>query len=668
MKSRHRPFTSVLITAICFSLVLAFVPDADAVTYTWDGGGNPDDGGNWSDQNNWIKDSGYPSAAADVAVLPAPTVARYITNNVATTIDTLIMGDYANSYLVLGADMEARYFDGDPNGNVAKLDPNGYTFTFEKGDTAYFAKITGDGAVVKTGTDQVTLNGQDNYTGSLTVSNGVAKFRAGAWDTLSGLTVENGGAAWLEDPTEDGFITNITLNGHGYGSRGALHFTYQPYTCDGDITVATDANIKLGSTITITLDGDIDGPGVLTLDPGSGEIDIGGSSITYSNKLIVTNGTVVISGDLPNITNIWVDAGGVLEGLEVQFPNADVIETNGGVWIQNLSATWTGGGDGSNWTDTANWSPSIVPTNTATIPTPASAETIVVNAPANLGTLVIADSALITVRFAESMEIGTIDPDPTGSNHKFYIDSGSTLTVHQCNQSYLTRLDGPGHFRKVGTSSVIANGGQDISGTITVAEGLLKFRAGAWDSAASLTVEDGGAAWLEDPTEDGFITNITLNGSGNGSYGALHFTYQTYTCDGDITAATDANIKVGSAITITLDGDIDGPGVLTIEAGSGQIDIGGTYNFAVDGASGNKIIADSGTIDISGATLVLTTVGVASESEYVVIDYSGAGSVSGEFATETLPEGWQIEYNGTANNPDCVVAERPPPGVVILVR
>ena len=61
--------------------------------------------------------------------------------------------------------------------------------------------------------------------------------------------------------------------------------------------------------------------------------------------------------------------------------------------------------------------------------------------------------------------------------------------------------------------------------------------------------------------------------------------------------------------------------------------------------------------------------GIASAKEYVVIDYSGDGTLVGEFAEVLgLKSGYELVYDGTDDNPDCVVLLVGPKGSLLLLR
>jgi len=623
---------------------------------TWTGSG---DGSSWSDTSNWSPEI----VPTNVATLPYPGSTRTVRVDVATNVNQLAMANGALNIVELDADLAVTLVDHpDDAGGNAEIDLNGNTLTVDSGSALYFPRIDGAGTFEKIGTGTVVLNGELSYTGSFMVRNGILAFRCGDFSATS-MIVTNGGTARSHDVCAT-FPGTIEIHGDGYTSLGAIYFNANGESLDSDVTVASDAKMKASSSRTVTLTGNILGPGVLTLE-GPGTIEVDNMSITYSNKFVVTNGSVVINGNLPNITNIWVDAGGELEGQQSQFPNATVIETNGGVWLSTANATWTGNGDGSNWTDTANWSPEVVPTNVATIPLPGAARIIVVDAPASLAQLAMADGANNQLKLNADMVITLVDhADDAGGNVKIDLN-GNTLTVSSGSALYFPRIGGAGSFVKIGTGQVTLQGSLPYTGSFTASNGVLAFRCGDY-SAASATVVDGATAKSHDVCSV-MPGTITINGNGYSSRGAIEFATSTDTCASDITVATDAKIECTAAATITLTGSISGPGDLTLET-AGTLDLDGTYNFAIDGAAGNKIIAYAGDVNISGATLTVSGEGSGTESEYVVIDFSDSGTVTGTFATENLPEGWTIDYDGTDENPDCVVVELPPPGLQMLFK
>jgi len=376
-------------------LLILAAREAGGTDFVWDGNGDANNGGDWSNPLNWNLDSGTPDDSgdnADISLSPNPTVDRFISNDVATTIGTLTAEDDANSYLVLYADLTLDTFTGGHDRWLSHVQLNGYTFTVgssHAGGYIYLPKLDGPGTFIKNTIGTATLQGEDEFTGTMIVSDGTLQFRSSAWDTTTLMTVLDGATAF-QMGTGASMPTNIAINGNGYNDTGALRFGVTD-SHDTVITVSTDSKMTQSSGTT-TLDGDVKGTGCLTLE-GPGTWVLAGAGVTFTNKLIITNGTVQVGGDFPDLINIIVDQDGVLEALASQFPSGTIVTQNGGIWNQPDSASWTGGGDGSNWTDTANWAPPVVPTNVATIPYPASARTIFVDAAATVDQLAMAEGA-----------------------------------------------------------------------------------------------------------------------------------------------------------------------------------------------------------------------------------------------------------------------------------
>ena len=632
----------------------------------WTGGG---DGSNWTDVANWAP----PVVPTNVATIPYPASSRTIYLDAATTLAQLALAEGANNKLELQADLTVDLVDhpSDDGYPGAKIRLNGNTLTVRSGSVTYFPALNDDvgGSLVKNGTETVRVITEDNFTGSMIVNNGVLYFYGGVWDVSSGLTVNNGGQAYVSE-TGPELPPDVTINGPGYGNAGAVEFGGGTDDCGSDITVATDSKMKRLAGGTTTLTGDILGNGVLTLE-GPGAWILGGTSITYTNKLIITNGTTQISGDFPDLKHVRVDAGGVLEALPTQIPSATVVETNGGVWNVPDSAAWTGNGDannGGNWSDTANWSPSVVPTNQADLQATLSTARYITNDVAwTVDTIVMEDHANNHLVLGADLTVNTIDGDHDKYKGTIHMN-GYTLTVGQDigTGNYFPGLDGSGLFVKVSTGTVTFQGADTYTGSIIVSNGTLRFRSSLWDTTTLMTVIDGATAELIESSSS-FPTNIVINGTGYSSAGALKFSV-TETCASDITLGSDSKIVAASTAAATLTGNITGPGDLTFTAGAGGFDLDGVYNFAINGAAGNKIIADSGDVDISGATLTVTGEGSGTAPEYVVIDFSGSGTRTGTFAVENLPDGWTIDYDGTDLNPDCVVVSLPPPGLQLIFK
>jgi len=644
------------------------------VSATWTGGG---DSSNWTDTANW----GPSIVPSDTATIPdlGPLPSTVVVIDTATNVNTLALTSDPDIVVRLDADLTVSNVTG--NAWQAYLELNGHTFTISSSSPGnYLPNLRGGGGLlVKVGPGECGVpndtSGSPGYSGNFVISNGLFKMSGGAIGRggSTNMTIHDGARVRI---TSNPFGTklfpsNVVIHGDG-GGLGVLDNDLGTLNFEPALNVGSAALVTTGNGQSMNLQGKISGSGQsLTLDGnGGGDFDLIAIGSTYAHKIIVTNGTVVISGTFPSLTTIWVDAGGVLEGLQSQFPLATVVETNGGVWNQVLSATWTGAGDGSNWTDTANWTPQIIPSETATIPDlgPLPSTLVFVDTPTNVDTLALAADTDVRVRLGADLTVSNVSP----MAWQAYMElNGHTLTIWEAAGTYLPNFTGGGGlFVKVGPGSAYApNSSTGYSGDYIISNGTFTVGGGqlGQGGSANMTIHDGATVQIYNDGLLSFPSNVVIHGDGGTGDGAIRNGSKANFYP-DITVASDALIY-NASVTITLHGDITGPGNLTFGTSSGDHDLDGMYNFAVSGASANKIIADSGDVDISGATLSVSGEEGATEAEYVVIDFSAAGSsVSGTFATENLPSGWLLEYNGTAANPDCVVLEQPPPGLQVIIK
>ena len=641
---------------------------------TWTGGG---DGSNWTDTANWSP----AIVPTNRATIGSPPSLRTVVVDAPSYVETFDLASSANNRIRLDADLTVSNF---VTSDQAYMEMNGNTLTVSSSSGVYLPNLTGGGGLfVKVGPGDCGVpNNSVGYSGNYVISNGLFNMAGGATGRggSTNMTIHDGARVRIaHDPFGTGlFPSNVVIHGNGGGlgvldddksaGVGGALLNFYP-----DLNVASAALVTCDDGLTMKLWGDISGEGeTLTLDglaPVGGTFDLAGQNSTYGKKLIVTNSTVTISGNFPNITNIWVDAGGVLEGLQSQFPLATVIETNGGVWVKSQSATWTGAGDGSNWTDTANWTPQIIPSETATIPDlgPLPSTVVVVDTATNVITLVLADDPDVRLRLDADLTVSNM---PSGAWRPYVELNGHTLTIQQAGGTYLPNFTGGGGtFVKIGPGSCYSpNTSYGYTGDYVISNGTFVVGGGLIGQGGStnLTIHDGATVVIYNDGLLSFPSNVVIHGDGGTGDGAIRNGNKTKFYP-DITVASNALIYNATVLPLTLYGDITGPGELALESVSGDFDLDGTVNFVVSGAAANSIIADNCDVDIRDATLVLTADGFPSQPEYVVIDYS-VGTLSGEFSDVTLPDRWLLIYDGTSSNPDCIVAERPAPGAIFTLR
>ncbi|EBT1241026.1 fibronectin-binding autotransporter adhesin ShdA [Salmonella enterica subsp. enterica serovar Newport] len=188
--------------------------------------------------------------------------------------------------------------------------------------------VTGEGQIVKSGSDELIVTGDNNYSGGTTISGGT--LTADHADSLGSGDIDNSGVLKVGE----GELENI-LSGSGSLVK----------TGTGELTLSGDNSYSGGTTITggtLTADhadslgsGDIDNSGVLKVGEGdlentlsgsgslvktgTGELTLSGDN-TYSGGTTISGGTLIAanvnalgSGDIDNSGTLILDANGAFE-------------------------------------------------------------------------------------------------------------------------------------------------------------------------------------------------------------------------------------------------------------------------------------------------------------------------------------------------------------------
>ncbi|WP_072066071.1 fibronectin-binding autotransporter adhesin ShdA [Salmonella enterica] len=187
--------------------------------------------------------------------------------------------------------------------------------------------VTGEGQIVKSGSDELIVTGDNNYSGGTTISGGT--LTADHADSLGSGDIDNSGVLKVGE----GELENI-LSGSGSLVK----------TGTGELTLSGDNSYSGGTTITggtLTADhadslgsGDIDNSGVLRwarraentlfgsgslVKTGTGELTLSGDN-DYSGGTTISGGTLIAanvnalgSGDIDNSGTLILDANGAFE-------------------------------------------------------------------------------------------------------------------------------------------------------------------------------------------------------------------------------------------------------------------------------------------------------------------------------------------------------------------
>lgn len=112
----------------------------------------------------------------------------------------------------------------------------------------------------------------------------------------------------------------------------------------------------------------------------------------------------------------------------------------------------------------------------------------------------------------------------------------------------------------------------------------------------------------------------------------------------------DSTYTGGTTLTegrLTIDGSLFATSMV-IEPG-GTVQGGGTMNFQVNGSANDQIVMTGGTVSAGSLTIHIVPTGSGlTQTEYVLVDATGGGSITGTFVTVTGAPGYSLDY-GTPN-------------------
>ncbi|MCP0255234.1 fibronectin-binding autotransporter adhesin ShdA [Salmonella enterica subsp. enterica serovar Reading] len=239
--------------------------------------------------------------------------------------ELIVTGDnnYSGGTTISGGTLTADHADSLGSGDI---DNSG---VLKVGEGELENILSGSGSLVKTGTGELTLSGDNSYSGGTTITGGT--LMADHADSLGSGDIDNSGVLKVGE----GDLEN-TLSGSGSlvkTGTGELTLsgdnTYSGGTTISDGTLIADHADSLGS-------GDIDNSGVLQVGEGelkntlsgsgslvktgTGELTLSGDNKTYSGGTTISDGTLIAasvnalgSGDIDNSGTLMLDANGAFE-------------------------------------------------------------------------------------------------------------------------------------------------------------------------------------------------------------------------------------------------------------------------------------------------------------------------------------------------------------------
>ncbi|EDR3558961.1 fibronectin-binding autotransporter adhesin ShdA [Salmonella enterica subsp. enterica serovar Benue] len=462
--------------------------------------------------------------------------------------------------------------------------------------------VTGEGQIVKSGSDELIVTGDNNYSGGTTISGGT--LTADHADSLGTGDIANSGVLKVGE----GELEN-TLSGSGSLVK----------TGTGELTLSGDNTYSGGTTIsggTLTADhadslgsGDIDNSGVLKV--GEGELE---NTLSGTGSLVKTGtGELTLSGD-----NTY-SGGTTITGGTLTADHADSLGTGA---IANSGVLQVGEGELEN---TLSGSGSLVKTGTGEL-------TLSGDNNYSGGTTITGGT--LTADHADSLGTGAID------------NSG----VLQVGEGELENtLSGAGSLVKTGTGELTLSGDNSYSGGTTISGGTLT--ADHADSLGSGDIDNSGVLQVG----EGELKN-TLSGSGS----LVKTGTGELTLSGDNSYSGATTISDGTLIAANVNalgsGNIDNSGTLMLDA-NGAFELANvtTHSGATTALAAGSTLNAGQLTQEDGSTLSID-LGAATDDAVITADSVTLGGTLNVTGIGSVTDSWTPEaYTYTLIDSDSAI-------------
>ncbi|WP_418895769.1 fibronectin-binding autotransporter adhesin ShdA [Salmonella enterica] len=478
------------------------------------------------------------------------------------TGELTLSGDnsYSGGTTIIGGTLTADHADSLGTGAVAN------SGVLQVGEGELENTLSGSGSLVKTGTGELTLSGDNSYSGGTTIIGGT--LTADHADSLGTGAVANSGVLQVGE----GELEN-TLSGSGSLVK----------TGTGELTLSGDNSYSGGTTIiggTLTADhadslgtGAVANSGVLQV--GEGELE---NTLSGSGSLVKTGtGELTLSGD-----NSY-SGGTTIIGGTLTADHADSLGTGA---VANSGVLQVGEGELEN---TLSGSGSLVKTGTGELTlsgdnsysggttiiggtlTADHADSLGTGAVANSGVLQVGEGELENTLSGSGSLVKTGTGELTLSGDNSY-SGGTTIADGTLIAANVNAL-GSGNIDNSGTLMLDANGAFELANITTHTGATTALAAGSTLDAGQLTQEDGSTLSIDlgAATDDAVITadsvtlggtlNVTGIGSVTDSWTPEAYTYTLIDSDSAITSDFDdltiAGMNREDVDFLTIDGKVD---------------------------------------------------------------------------------------------------------------
>ena len=518
------------------------------------------------------------------------------------------------------------------NGGIrGSLGPGGITdngtLVYNRSDPiALTNNITGSGVLVQAGTNTLSINTPQSYTGGTVVNNGIVLLntpdqnRALAFN--SSITVNTGGSVLVTNVNNVQSDESWTLNGGLVKIVGGGHQHFGPVTLNGGtITTGPGSFAYDGTAGNYALDGNVTvtgtAPSALDANTGInlGALVAGGVAVTFN----VADATGDANPDLIVTTKLRDKDGGGARGL---------IKTGLGTMFITAASDYTG-------------------------------STVISNGVLMLGHALAAQNSMVSNLVSGGLAFGLTNAftiaglagngDLTLTN----ATGGVTLTVGNNGASslYSGNMSGGGSLTKTGNGTFGLAGLNTYTGATTIGNGTLAL------SGSGLVANSSAIVIASNATLD-----VTGRTSGSMSIGSGQILRGSGVVKGDLIVAGGATLSPGTSVgTLTCSNNltVSSAATLQYELGNssdrtvviGNLALGGTLNIGDAGGFTNgmfTLFTYGGTLTYNGVTIGTRPNGSLS----YLIDTNSVGlvklSVTNGVVLDPFAQ-WQFQYFGCTN-------------------
>ncbi|HAF2127602.1 TPA: fibronectin-binding autotransporter adhesin ShdA [Salmonella enterica] len=443
--------------------------------------------------------------------------------------------------------------------------------------------VTGEGQIVKSGSDELIVTGDNTYSGGTTISGGT--LTADHADSLGTGAVANSGVLQVGEGELENTLSGsgslvktgtgeLTLSGDNTYSGGTT-ITGGTLTADhadslGTGAVANSGVLQVGEG---ELENTLSGSGSL-VKTGTGELTLSGNN-TYSGGTTITGGTLT-ADHADSLGTGTIANNGVLQVGEGELENTlsgtgSLVKTGTGELTLSGDNTYSGGTTITGGTLTADHADSLGTGAIANSGVLQVGEGELENTLSGSGSLVKTGTGELTLNGDNDYSGGTtIDDGVLIADHADSLGTGAVANngVLQVGEGELKNtLSGTGSLVKIGTGELTLSGDNTYSGGTTIDDGVLiaanvnALSGGDVDNSGTLMLDANGAFELANITTHTGATTALAAGS---TLGASQLTQEDgSTLSIDLGAATDDAVITADSVTLAGTLNVTGIGSVT---------------------------------------------------------------------------------------------------------